>query len=116
MRKSENHLPHTGGTVVASAYHLLNLHTLHLTQSRSLSLPLADDNWGLPLAIATKLQLPYRIEIGSTIRDLHTQDNPGRGTYIERETPHTVYTVHLSMNVSLRPTPPFSNYYYGASE
>ncbi|KAH8417507.1 hypothetical protein KR222_001238, partial [Zaprionus bogoriensis] len=41
-----------------------------------------DDNWGLPLAIATKLQLPYRIEIGSTIRDLHAQDKPGRAIII----------------------------------
>ncbi|KAL7731283.1 hypothetical protein ACLKA6_014456 [Drosophila palustris] len=41
-----------------------------------------DDNWGLPLAIATNLHIPYRIEIGGRIRDLHEQDNPGRAIII----------------------------------
>jgi len=46
---------------------------------------LADNNWGLPLAIATNLHIPYRIEIGGKIRDLHEQDNPGRGTYNQQK-------------------------------
>lgn len=41
----------------------------------------SDDNWGLGLAIAANLHVPYRIEIGRTIRDLHSQDKPGKGEY-----------------------------------
>ncbi|KAH8388462.1 hypothetical protein KR093_007256 [Drosophila rubida] len=41
-----------------------------------------DDNWGLPLAIATNLHIPYRIEIGGRVRDLHEQDKPGRAIII----------------------------------
>ncbi|KAH8277529.1 hypothetical protein KR026_012444 [Drosophila bipectinata] len=41
-----------------------------------------DDNWGLGLAIAANLHVPYRIEIGSTIRDLHGQDKPGKAIII----------------------------------
>ncbi|KAH8385138.1 hypothetical protein KR200_009794 [Drosophila serrata] len=41
-----------------------------------------DDNWGLGLAIAANLHVPYRIEIGSTIRDLHGEDKPGKAIII----------------------------------
>ncbi|XP_030374348.1 uncharacterized protein LOC115623929 [Scaptodrosophila lebanonensis] len=41
-----------------------------------------DDNWGLPLAIAANLHIPYRIAIGDTIRDLHGQDKPGQAIII----------------------------------
>ncbi|XP_030563952.1 uncharacterized protein LOC115764844 [Drosophila novamexicana] len=41
-----------------------------------------DDNWGLPLAIATNLHIPYRIEIGDTIRDLHEQEKAGKAIII----------------------------------
>ncbi|XP_033149897.1 uncharacterized protein LOC108601493 isoform X2 [Drosophila busckii] len=41
-----------------------------------------DDNWGLPLAIATNLHIPYRIEIGDRIRDLHAEDKPGKAIII----------------------------------
>ncbi|XP_015037727.2 uncharacterized protein [Drosophila pseudoobscura] len=41
-----------------------------------------DDNWGLGLAIAANLHVPYRIEIGRTVRDLHGQDKPGKAIII----------------------------------
>jgi len=41
----------------------------------------SDDNWGLGLAIAANLHVPYRIEIRRTIRDLHSKDKPGKGEY-----------------------------------
>ncbi|KAH8380698.1 hypothetical protein KR009_007840 [Drosophila setifemur] len=41
-----------------------------------------DDNWGLGLAVAANLHVPYRIEIGSTIRDLRGQDKPGKAIII----------------------------------
>ncbi|XP_032577675.1 uncharacterized protein LOC6613836 [Drosophila sechellia] len=43
---------------------------------------IGDDNWGLGLAIAANLHVPYRIEIGRTIRDLHSQDKPGKAIII----------------------------------
>ncbi|XP_039490376.1 uncharacterized protein LOC120451081 isoform X2 [Drosophila santomea] len=43
---------------------------------------IGDDNWGLGLAIATNLHVPYRIEIGRTIRDLHLQDKPGKAIIV----------------------------------
>ncbi|XP_016950698.1 uncharacterized protein LOC108024967 isoform X2 [Drosophila biarmipes] len=41
-----------------------------------------DDNWGLGLALAANLHVPYRIEIRRTIRDLHSKDNPGKAIII----------------------------------
>ncbi|KAH8357399.1 hypothetical protein KR084_004665, partial [Drosophila pseudotakahashii] len=41
-----------------------------------------DDNWGLGLAIAANMHVPYRIEIRRTIRDLHLKDKPGKAIII----------------------------------
>lgn len=108
-----------------------------MTLSHRLSLSLclfADDNWGLPLAIAANLHIPYRIEIGDTVRDLHEQDKPGQGMYIAWvvnsrcqlkwlvENLH-LHFLHLILLLLLRFDPThthlmreLSNYYYGPTE
>lgn len=41
-----------------------------------------DNEWGLPLAIAANLHLPYRIKIGlENFRDLHNIDDVDRRKY-----------------------------------
>lgn len=54
-------------------------------------LDVADENWGMPLAIAANLHIPYKIEIGEDIRDLHAQDKIGKGMYREFE----LFTMNL---------------------
>lgn len=42
----------------------------------------SDDEWGLPLAIAANLHVPYRIEIGAQhLRDVQIVDDVGKGNF-----------------------------------
>lgn len=41
-----------------------------------------DTSWGLPLALAANLHVPYRIEIGiDDLNHVHIEDKPGKGEF-----------------------------------
>jgi hypothetical protein len=43
----------------------------------------AEPNWGLPLAIAANLHIPYRIEIGIDVENVNIKDRAGKGKAIK---------------------------------
>lgn len=50
------------------------------------------NEWGLPLAIAANLHLPYRIKIGMELDDLHSMDA------IEKRKSNTAVHGHIVLN------------------
>ncbi|EDW15025.2 uncharacterized protein Dmoj_GI23007 [Drosophila mojavensis] len=76
MKISSNFLPSFEAISLAVRSIASKLNWMHV------DIYVGDDNWGLPLAIAANLHIPYRIEIGDTVRDLHEQDKPGQAIII----------------------------------
>ncbi|XP_067620043.1 uncharacterized protein [Eurosta solidaginis] len=98
MKKSNNLLP----SFEAISYAVKSIATkLNWTQ---VDIYVGDKNWGLPLAIASHLHIPYKIEIGEDIRDLHAQDKIGRAIIITADM-NDASTLHLlTQLVDLRHT------------
>ncbi|XP_054081817.1 uncharacterized protein LOC105218644 isoform X2 [Zeugodacus cucurbitae] len=76
MKESSNFLPSFEAISYAVKSIATKLNWTHV------DIYVGDENWGMPLAIAANLHVPYKIEIADDIRDLQAQDKIGKAIII----------------------------------
>ncbi|XP_053956058.1 uncharacterized protein LOC128861702 [Anastrepha ludens] len=98
LQESSNFLP----SFEAISYAVKSIATkLNWTQ---VDIYVGDENWGMPLAIAANLHIPYKIEIGEDLRDLHAQDKIGKAIIITADMNDASTLRLLTQLVGLRHT------------
>ncbi|XP_023159489.1 AF4/FMR2 family member 4, partial [Ceratitis capitata] len=88
MKESSNFLPSFEAISFAVKSIATKLNWTHV------DIYVGDENWGMPLAIAANLHIPYKIEIGEDIRDMHALDKIGHAIIVTADM-NDASTLHL---------------------